>query len=259
MAAQIQAAALYFRANDVALIDVGGDAITDGTDSCLRSPLADQLALAACVLAGLPARLVIAAPGVDGELPTATILARLRALGVSHLPGIGAGDLGAVRKVFAWHPSEASGLFAAAAAGRRGRVEVRDAGDQVILDATTAYLLSVDAKAAMGVTPARWLTETRSFEDANRIVRETVGLSELTYESRKAQGLRARTARVPTWSDLPTIDALVQQVRQRGADYVSMRRLAELFGATNLDAFAALSALLVTARPDRYEASLYRA
>jgi thioredoxin-like negative regulator of GroEL len=119
--------------------------------------------------------------------------------------------------------------------------------------------LSVDAKAAIGVTPARWLTETRSFEDANRIVRETVGLSELTYESQKAQGLRARTARVPTWSDLPTIDALVQQVRQRGADYVSMRRLAELFGATNLDAFAALSALLVTARPDRYESSLYRA
>src|SRR5262249_9131519 len=31
-------------------------------------------------------------------------------------------------KIFAWHPSEASSLFVAAAAGRRGLVEVRDAG-----------------------------------------------------------------------------------------------------------------------------------
>lgn len=258
MAAQVEAAAAYFRADEVALIDVGGDAITDGTDSGLRSPLADQLALAACVRAGLPARLVVAAPGVDGELPSATILARLRALGAVRLPGIGARDLGVVRKVFTWHPSEASGLFAAAVAGRRGLVEVRDAGDQVRLDTTTASLLSVDAKAAIAVTPARWLTETRSLEDADRIMRETVGLSELTYETRKAQELRTRKARAPTRLDLPIIDSLAQQAGQRGADYVSMRRLAELFGATSLDAFATFSALLVSARPGHYEPSIYR-
>src|SRR5262249_40031192 len=55
MAAQVRAAVACFVADDLALIDVGGDILTDGADPGLRSPLADQLALAACLRTGLPA------------------------------------------------------------------------------------------------------------------------------------------------------------------------------------------------------------
>ncbi|HEV2374436.1 MAG TPA: DUF1152 domain-containing protein [Streptosporangiaceae bacterium] len=87
MAEQIQAAAALFGADAVGLVDVGGDILTNGADPGLRSPLADQLALAASVRAGLPARLLVTAPGIDGELPAALVLARLRDL-VAEMTGI---------------------------------------------------------------------------------------------------------------------------------------------------------------------------
>lgn len=101
----------------IAPIDVGGDALTNGTDPGLRSPLADQLALAACVRTGIPTRLLIAGPGPDGELPYETITERLTQLDVESLPSITDAEINAVRHVFTWHPSEASGLLAAAPPG----------------------------------------------------------------------------------------------------------------------------------------------
>jgi hypothetical protein len=44
----------------------------------------------------------------------------------------------------------------------------------------------------------------------------------------------------------------------KGADYISMRRLSELIGATTLNGFAALGRLLAQHRPDRYAPSIYR-
>jgi len=201
---------------------------------------------------------VVTAPGLDGELPAATVLSRLDQLDALELPSIDSQDLADARKAFTWHPSESSGLLAAAAAGRRGRVEVRDAGDQVELTDLTATLFSVDVTAATEVTPARWLVETRSLDEADRILREKVGISELVYETEKAHRLSSQDARTPTQSDLLPIDELARQARDRGAGYVSMRRLAELLGARTLDTFAALSALLADERPNHYEPSLYR-
>ncbi|MGH3929915.1 MAG: DUF1152 domain-containing protein, partial [Pseudonocardiaceae bacterium] len=161
MATQISAAATYFHTEHIALIDVGGDVLTDGTDPGLRSPLADQLALAACVRTGLPSQLLIAAPGIDGELSPTTIRSRLDQLGADQLLDLTSTDLVPVRPVFNWHPSEASGLLAAAT-GRRGRVEVRDAADHIDLTATTATLFTVSAKDALEITPAAQLTNSRS-------------------------------------------------------------------------------------------------
>lgn len=258
MAAQISAAAAYFYADDLALIDVGGDALTDGSDPGLRSPLADQLALAACVRTGLPSQLVIAAPGIDGELSRSTILARLNRLGADQLADLTAIDLAPVRAVFNWHPSEASGLLAAAAAGRRGRVEVRDAGDQIELTSATPTLFAMSAKEALWITPAVQLTDSQSLEDADTAVRAVTGISEIRYETDKAARLRARRAEPPTAQDLPQIDHHARDAHGRGADYISMRRISELLGAATLDTFAALSALLAAERPERYEPSLYR-
>ncbi|MGH4016069.1 MAG: DUF1152 domain-containing protein [Pseudonocardiaceae bacterium] len=258
MAAQISAAAHYFHADNIALIDVGGDALTDGADPGLRSPLADQLALAACVRNGLPSQLLIAAPGIDGELSLTTIHARLDQLGARQLIDLTSTDLAPLRPIFDWHPSEASGLLAAAATGRRGRVEVRDAGNHIELTETTPALFTVNAKAALEVTPAAQLTDSQSFDDAEAIIREATGISEIRYETDKAARLRTRRAHHLTPDDLPEIDRQAQHAHQRGADFISIRRLSELLGASTLDTFSTLSDLLATKRPKRYEPSLYQ-
>ena len=131
MAEQIKAAATTFGASDLVVVDVGGDSLATGAEPGLRSPLADQLALAACLRTHLPARLLVAGPAIDGELDAAAVATRLKDLHADRLSDLTAEDLEPVRNVFTWHPSEASGLLAAAAEGRRGYVEVRDAGDQV--------------------------------------------------------------------------------------------------------------------------------
>lgn len=258
MAIQISAAAAYFHAQTIALIDVGGDALTDGADSGLRSPLADQLALAACVRTGLPCQLVIAAPGIDGELSRTTIITRLDRLSADQLPNLTTTDLAPIRPVFNWHPSEASGLLTAAAAGRRGHVEVRDAGDHIELTAATPTLFAVAATNALQTTPAALLTESQSLGGAETIIRDTTGISEICYETEKAARLRNRRTHFPTSDDLPEIDRQAQRAHKQGADFISLRRLSELLGATTLDAFAALATLLATRRPDHYEPSLYR-
>jgi hypothetical protein len=259
MATQIRAAADFFKAAGVAVLDVGGDILTDGADPGLRSPLADQLALAACVRAALPTRLMIAAPGIDGELPPDVILARLRALAAEQLSSLSSSDVAPIRGVFRWHPSEASGLLAAAADGRRGLVEVRDAGDQVKLTTDTTALFAADAKAALEVTPAARLLATQSLAQAEAIVREVTGISEIRYETEKAIRLRDQPVHASTRSDLPVIDAYAREAKGRGAQYISMRRLAELLHATTLDAFAELCDLLAEERPGNYEPSIYRA
>ena len=76
MAQQIAAAAELVGAGRIMAVDVGGDALTDGTEPGLRSPLADQLALAACLRTYLPTTLLVVGAGLDGELSSETLTAR---------------------------------------------------------------------------------------------------------------------------------------------------------------------------------------
>lgn len=258
MATQITAAASLFSADTLAIVDVGGDALTDGNDPGLRSPLADQLALAACARTGLPTRLVIAAPGIDGEIPTETILTRLRALDARQLPSLTETQASAIRHVFDWHPSEASGLLTAAACGLRGLVEVRDAGDHVSLTETTSALFAATAEAALDITPARHLTTSSSLAQAEATIRDATGISEISYETNKALRLRNQPVHHPTHSDLPAADHHAREASARGAQYISMRRLAELLHASTLAAFTELCELLAAERPQQYGPSIYR-
>lgn len=259
MARQIAAAVEFFQFDNIDLVDVGGDALTNGADPGLRSPLADQLALAACVRTGIPTRLVIAGAGLDGELPAEVVVERLAQLDAQHLPPLDVEAIAPVRHVFGWHPSEASGLLAAAAAGRRGQVEVRDAGDHVEMTDATTLLSAVDAKAAADLTPAAHLADAPSLDDAERTIREVTGISEIAYEAKKADRLAARQAHRPTAADLPAVDRFAENARSHGADFISVRRLSELLGATTLTAFDTLTELLSNERAGRYEPSLYRA
>jgi hypothetical protein len=147
MAEQMTTAAKAFGFDELVLFDVGGDALTTDDDPGLRSPLADQLVIAAAARTGLPARLVIAGAGLDGEIPAEVVNERLVQLDATELPPLtGAAT---TRDVFTWHPSEASGLLAAAADGRRGYVEVRDAGDMIRLSGEATRLATVEVGRVM--------------------------------------------------------------------------------------------------------------
>lgn len=258
MAAQMSATAKLFEADTLTLVDVGGDILTDGTDAGLRSPLADQLALGACLRTGLPTRLIIAAPAIDGELEPAILKTRLNAAHSVELQPLTAADLARVRGVFTWHPSEASGLLAAAATGTRGRVEVRDAGDQVVLTDDTPSLHAIDVAEISDMVPGAAITDTKSLAEASDLIRQLTGITELDYEAAKAAKRNGRPQHAVTIDDLQAIDQHAHDAAERGADYISMRRLSELIGATTLDAYADLSSLIATVRPARYAPSIYR-
>jgi hypothetical protein len=258
MSRQVRATVEHFGIQRVAVVDVGGDVLTDGRDPGLRSPLADQLAFAACALTDLAVDLVIAAPGLDGELPRGVVLDRLAALGASRLTPFDAADTAPIRHVFSWHPSEASGLLVAAARGCRGTVEVRDAGDQVQLDNTTTELYLVRDLKVPPWSLGSELTGTRSLREAEHIVHRRTGISEISYETRKAQRLATSLAGTPTTETLAEVDRHAKAAYQRGATYLSLRRLSELVGVTTPGGFTELTRLLATHRPQHHQPTIYR-
>jgi hypothetical protein len=128
----------------------------------------------------------------------------------------------------------------------------------ILLSDSTPSLSVISAAGAIEGTPAASIQETSSLDEAERILREATGISEIRYESSKASRLHGRRAHSPVRSDLETIDRFADEANARGADFISVRRLSELLGARSMPAFSALSALLRTERPSRCELSIYR-
>jgi hypothetical protein len=257
MAAQVSAAAHWSGADEIVLVDVGGDVLTMGAETNLRSPLADLLALAACALVARPLRLLVPAPGIDGELDRVTLTARLGELGAERVATLGADVVKPIEHVFTWHPSEASGLLAAAARGVRGFVEVRDAANLIQLTDATTAVFSLDGHATALVSPAMHLLTTSTFEEAERVVRQTTGVSEIYHETAKAARLRDRALSLPMPADLATVDQHAIEAADRGADYITIRRLAELLDARSRASLTAFQALMAKYRPGRYLPPLY--
>lgn len=223
---QLDHLAVAVSANRLALVDIGGDVLADGSEPEVRSPLADALALASAAATGLPTVVHVAGPGLDAELPETDVLSLLDQRHATLAGTLVAADVQPLSSVLDWHPSEASVLMAAAALGIRGRVETRRGGIPVPLTdhspgAWTATLASVLAGAGL----ARALSGTSSIEEANAITRE-LSVSELDYEHARAEAV----------GHLPAIDpaAILDRARRyaaeslaRGADLISTRRLAE--------------------------------
>jgi len=256
MAAQMDAAAEVFDADEIGLVDVGGDVLTLGTEPGLRSPLADLLALAACTLTGRPCQLLVVAPGIDGELTEAAVLQRLADLDADHMATLDADTFRPGCDVCAWHPSEASGLVSAAAQGIRGSVEGRDAGEHVHLTDATPTVYALDGYKAAARSPAAALETTTTLTGAAEITSDLTGVSEIHYERDKAERLRNRLAHALTRADLPAIDRHAAEAAARGANYLTVRRLAELLDVTTADSLAAFRALLAQARADHYRPPL---
>jgi len=115
---------------------------------------------------------------------------------------------------------------------------------------------ALDAHQAAARSPAAALETTTTFAQAAQITGDLTGVSEIRYETDKAERLRNRPAHTPTRADLPAIDRLAAQAAARGANYVTIRRLAELLGVTTADGLAAFRALLAQARAGRYQPPL---
>ncbi len=106
--------------------------------------------------------------------------------------------------------------------------------------------------------PASNLIDTASLNDAEAAVERITGVSELRYETQKAARRNSSPVHTDADADLDQVDHHAGQAADQGADYISMRRLSELVGATTLEGFAALGHLLAHHRPDRYAPSIYR-
>jgi hypothetical protein len=252
MGARLAALVAAERAESVTVVDVGGDSLAQGDEPGLRSPLADALALAACARLSVPVTLLVAGPGVDGELGEAAVLDALGRRGPAFR--LRPDDISPFRGILDWHPSEVSALLAAAALGRRGRVEVRDAGLAVDLSEHSAEAYAVPLTDALARNRlARVLVTTTTLAVAEQAARDVCGVCEIDYERDKVAKRWGEAAGRPA-TITPEVEAAVQAAEQaaaaRGVDYVTFRRLAE---AADLAPAAAarLRRHLLTTRPEQ--------
>jgi hypothetical protein len=247
MRAQLSELAHLFEPHTLTVLDVGGDAVARGDEPGLRSPLADGLAVAAATHLHLDVNVIVAGPGLDGELTEGQVLAVTGANPSGH---VDATTVERFRRTLSWHPSEATALLAAAARGLRGRVEIRDSGLAVDLTdhSSEAFLLALsDLVDVNALAPA--LAATSSLDEAEEVAREIFGLSEIDYERAKADRIRAgRSMQAPTDLD-DLVDAFERDAAARGIDFVTFRRIAEATGMRPADAVN-LVTYLTAARPD---------
>lgn len=260
MGAALAAALEVYEPSAVTIVDVGGDVLARGDEPQLKSPLADLLAVAACTRLDVGVEVAVLGVGLDGELPGGYTLERIAAQGGRKGPRLGPGAVEAIAPLLEWHPSEASGMLAAAACGVRGTVEVRDAGTQIRLgdDAADSWIIAGKVVAAESELVRR-LVETSSLQDAEEQVRAISGRSELDYERRKAAELAARLPQPENSQDLieERYREFLVRAAERGSHYVTIRRLAEQIGAPRGAEFEAWRKRLIAAEPHRYARPLW--
>lgn len=237
------------------VLDVGGDILARGDESTLKSPLADALTLAACCQVNAPIRLLIAGPGLDGELP----LDDLRGLLGRLVHTLTAKDIEPVGSVLEWHPSEATGMLAATACGVRGMCEVRDAGLPVPLTDEGPTIHQVDLDEALSRNAlARAVMTTETLDEAEAFSREICGYSEIDYERAKAARLKGRP---PTGIDPETVFAELDRfeagARSRGITHTTFRHLTEVLNLSGSQR-QALRQLLIRYRPAQHAAPLWK-
>ncbi|MGW5634466.1 DUF1152 domain-containing protein [Streptomyces sp. NPDC003832] len=237
------------------LLDVGGDILARGDEPTLKSPLADALTLAACCQVDAPIRLLVAGPGLDGELP----LDDLRRLLGPVIHTLTTKDTEAINAVLEWHPSEATGMLAATARGVRGTCEIRDAGLPVPLTDEGPAILEVDIDEALSRNQlARAIITTVSLREVEAHSREICGYSEIDYERNKASWLSEQPlSNLDADAVLSRLDTFGTEAFSRGVTYTTFRRLTEVLNL-NGNQRQDLRELLISRRPEQYDAPLWR-
>ncbi|MFG3153804.1 DUF1152 domain-containing protein [Streptomyces sp. NPDC048219] len=168
----------------IRVIDIGGDILTHGDEPTLRSPFGDAYVLAACHLTGIPTTVYVAGPGLDGEIGEQLLLERLAG---RHPLTPDRNAASAAGPALAWHPSEASALWAAAIHGVRGTV--RTVHDGIRLTPVSPLLYHLPLRDAVGHNPvARALLDERppTLEAAAGLSHRLTGIHGLAPEPDRA-------------------------------------------------------------------------
>ncbi|NUS72962.1 MAG: DUF1152 domain-containing protein [Corynebacteriales bacterium] len=241
---QITAIAEHIGATELLIVDVGGDILALGPDIGLRSPTADLMTLAASSTTRIPTRVLVTGIGLDGELSPELVSRRLEELRATTLATLNS-QFEEIQDVFSWHPSEASGMLAAAANGVTGKVEVRDAGLLVELNSRAATAYAFDAASLLEISPGRHLIGTTSLGQVEDLVATHTGINDLEYERQKAAAMLG-SDRPQTFKGRHSVDIneLLRDARDRGADFVTLRRLSEATGCKDSGARGKLADFL---------------
>ncbi|WP_395576734.1 DUF1152 domain-containing protein [Streptomyces sp. BK79] len=251
---QVEELIAHLTPGSIELLDVGGDILARGDEPTLKSPLADALTLAACCRVDAPVRLLVAGPGLDGELSADD----LQPLLGSVVHTFTAEDVAPINSVLEWHPSEATGMLAATARGVRGTCEVRDAGLPVPLTDASPQLHEVDLDEALSHNAlARSIMATTTLDEVEAHSREICGFSEIDYERNKATRLKDQPPMaLDTEEVLRQLDQFESEAHARGVTHTTFRHLTEVLhlnGAQRGD----LRQLLLSSRPEQYVAPLW--
>lgn len=252
---QLEELASHLSPDSIDVLDVGGDILARGNEPTLKSPLADALTLAACCQVNALVRLLVAGPGLDGELPLDDLRAMLGPL----IHTFTSKDVESVSSVLEWHPSEATGMLAATARGVRGTCEVRDAGLPVPLTDEGPTVHQVDLDEALSRNElARAVMTTETLDEVEAYSREICGYSEIDYERNKAGWLKGQAdAGLDADSVLSRLDEFETEARGRGITHTTFRHLTEVLNLSG-SRRDSLRQLLITNRPEQYAAPLWR-
>ncbi|MFI2210563.1 DUF1152 domain-containing protein [Streptomyces sp. NPDC020141] len=250
VARQIDELVRLLAPESIDLLNVGGGVLARGGESGLRLPLAGALALAACGRAGARVRLLIAGPGLDGELPAG----ELRGLLGRNVLTLAAEHVQPVADVLEWHPDEAAAMLAACARDVRGLCEAREAGPPVPLTDEGPTVHEVPLPDALGRSRlARALASTTTLAEAEQLCRDICGCSEIDRERGRALRLSDRPGRgLDPDTALARVAAYEHLARGRGISHTTFRRLGDALGLSGA-AHEDLRALLIAARPEQCE------
>ena len=247
-----------YAVDEVKVVDIGGDVFARGDEPTLLSPLPDALVIAACAAAQVPAKLYLAGPGLDGEIPEHDLLPDL---GTDHFT-LTETDTRSVEHIFDWHPSEASALLAAAARGRRGGCVVRDTGKPVVLTDASArvHRITIDRVLARNrLAHALRSRAVDSLDAAEQTSRDICGFSELQRERDRWRRLHEQGSPDGSVHEaMRRLDSWLEQLQVTNAQarYVTFRCLAEGLGLTGAAA-RSLRTRLISERPGHYAAPLF--
>ncbi|MFJ6543506.1 DUF1152 domain-containing protein [Streptomyces sp. NPDC091385] len=251
---QLQELITHLSPKSVDLLDVGGDILARGDEPTLKSPLADAITLAAASQVSAPVRLLVAGPGLDGELSADDLRPLLGPVVHTFTPT----DAELILPVLEWHPSEATAMLAATARGVRGSCKIRDAGLPVPLTDEGPKVYEVGMANALSRNElARASLTSATLNEAEACSHEVCGFSEIDYELKKAVRLENRSS--VAWDHQAVLSRLNEfqtEAHRQGVTHATFRHITEALylGGGQRDA---LRWLLLNARPGQYDAPLW--
>lgn len=191
----IAAAAGLLGCDLVVSVDVGGDAIAEGSEPGLGSPLCDAVMIAGAqrLGGGVESVLTVIGAGCDGELTIAEVLGRIASLAAARtwigsfsVGGELADELEAAARLAG---TEASMQVVRCARGEIGEAEIRGGRRTVPLGPLGAMAFGFDLRAAAAELPlVRAVSDTGDLEAARKALVALGASTELDYEREQAAG-----------------------------------------------------------------------